>query len=171
MSDTSENWDKRTEELLEKIRVNSIELENYHKKRYFGVKRALVWYRLPVIILSSLNALIAVSLTEYISQNIISATNATISFVIGTVSSISLFLQIENQLQSENDACRDYHKLSIDIFRILSLDETNRGINGDLYLNQVYNSYVKLYERSNLLDEEFADKLKLVMDFGVVVEK
>jgi len=166
-SNTSTNWSTEIEQLLNEIRLNSICLEDFHKKRYFGVKNTLVWFRLPIIILSSINALVAVSLTDYVPQNIISASNATISFVIGTLSSIALYLKIEDQLESENDACREFHKLSIDIFKILSLKEDQRGIDGDLFLNQVYNDYVKLFERSNLLDEQFTDKLKLELKFDI----
>ena len=56
----------------------------------------------------------------------------------------------------------------IDIFKILTLETEGRGIDGDVYLNNIYNEYVKLYERTNLVDENIHDKLKkLDIGFGV----
>jgi hypothetical protein len=60
---------------------------------------------------------------------------------------------------------KEYHKLGIDIYRILSLRTEDRGIDGDQYLNNVYNQYIKLFERSNLNDIELTDKLKSNIDF------
>jgi hypothetical protein len=50
----------------------------------------------------------------------------------------------------------------------LILEVEGRGIDGDVYLNNIYNEYVKLYERTNLLDENIHDKLKKIdIGFGV----
>ena len=66
MSDvSSSNWNKQIEAVLNDIRLNCNELEEFHKKKYFSVKSVVVWFKLPIIILSSLNAIVAVSLTIY----------------------------------------------------------------------------------------------------------
>jgi hypothetical protein len=160
MSTSSSNWNDRIEKLLDDIRINSNELSDHHKRLYFSIKNIVVYFKLPIIILSSLNAIIAVSLTNYLNQDIISGSNCLISFCIGILTSISLYLKIEDKLENENDMSKEYHKLGIDIYRILSLRTDDRGIDGDQYLNNIYNLYIKLYERSNLNDINLIDKLK-----------
>ena len=62
MSDlTSSNWNKQIEGVLNDIRLNCTDLEEYHKQKYFSIKNIVVWFKLPIIILSSLNAIVAVS--------------------------------------------------------------------------------------------------------------
>lgn len=160
MSTSSNNWNDKIEKLLNEIRINSNTLSEHHKRLYFSIKNIVVYFKLPIIILSSLNAIIAVSLTNYLNQEIISGTNCFISFIIGVLTSISLYLKIEDKLENENDMSKEYHKLGIDIYRTLSLRHDDRGIDGDQYLNNIYNQYIKLYERSNLNDIELTDKLK-----------
>lgn len=167
MSTSSNNWNDKIEKLLDDIRMNSNELSDHHKRLYFSIKNIVVYFKLPIIILSSLNAIIAVSLTNYINQDIISGSNCLISFFIGILTSISLYLKIEDKLENENDMSKEYHKLGIDIYRILSLRNDDRGIDGDQYLNNVYNQYIKLYERSNLNDINLIDKLK--GDINIVI--
>jgi hypothetical protein len=107
MSETSTNgWNTEIEVLLNQIRTNAIDLEEFHKGLYFKLKGLLVYFNLPVIILSSINALIAVSLQSYLPQNVISGMNAGISFVIGTLTSIGMYLKINDRLENELEASK-----------------------------------------------------------------
>jgi hypothetical protein len=110
-----------------------------------------------------------VSLTNYIKQDYISGANATISFIIGTLTSVSLYLKIEDRLETELDASKHYHKLAIEIFKTLSLKIDDRGTEGGVFLSTCFNEYIKLFEKSNLTDVDFSDKLKLDLPIGVKV--
>jgi hypothetical protein len=158
---SSSNWNKQIEGVLNDIRLNCNDLEEYHKQKYFSIKNIVVWFKLPIIILSSLNAIVSVSLQNYIQQQYISLSNCALSFVIGTLTSVSLYLKIEDRLETELLASKEYHKLSIDIYKILSLRNEDRACDGDKFLNDSYNQYIKLFERSNLLDIDFKDKMKI----------
>ena len=170
ISSTS-NWSKEVEKLLDQIRTNSIELETHHKQKYFSIKKMVVWFRVPVIVLSSINALVAVSLTSYLPQNYISGMNAGISFIIGTLTSIGLYLKVEDRMESELEASRSYHVLSLNIFKILSLKDAERGVDGDIFLNNCFSEYIKLFEQSGLSDIEFMDKLKIEMEIGISIKE
>jgi hypothetical protein len=161
MSTSSNNWNDNIERLLNDIRLNCIELEKYHTKLYFSIKNIVVYFKLPIIILSSLNAITAVALQSYLPQNIISATNCFLSFIIGILTSISLYLKIEDRLENELLASKEYHKISIEIYKILSLKTSDRSIDGDQFLNDIYNEYIKLFDRSNLGNFEILDRLKM----------
>jgi hypothetical protein len=77
-------------------------------------------------------------------------------------------MKVEDKLENELLSSKQYHKMSIDIYKILMLETEGRGIDGDVYLNNIYNEYVKLYERTNLMDCEIHDKLKKIdIGFGI----
>jgi len=165
---SSDNWTPKVKKLLNDIRLNCIVLEENHKKKYFDVKKVVFWFKIPIIFMSSLNAITAVAFTSYLDQAYISATNCGLSFVIGLLTSLSLYMKVEDKLENELLSSKSYHKLSIDIYKILMLEVEGRGIDGDVYLNNIYNEYVKLYERTNLLDENIHDKLKKIdIGFGI----
>lgn len=54
---------------------------------------------------------------------------------------------------------RDYYLLSIDIYKTLSLDKSNRPIPAKDYLEKSYNIYTKLIESSSTLAKVKGDKL------------
>jgi len=63
---SSQSWNDNTERLLENIRINCIKLEAFHREYYFRIKKIIVYFKLPIIIMSSLNAILAVSMGEYL---------------------------------------------------------------------------------------------------------
>jgi hypothetical protein len=165
MSDnSSQSWNDNTERLLENIRMNCIKLEQFHREYYFRIKKVIIYFKLPIIIMSSLNAILAVSMGEYLPQQYISVTNCGLSFIIGTLTSVSLYLRIEDRLESSLSSSKEYHKLSIEIFKMLSLRKVDRSTDADQFLNDIYGNYVKLFEKSNLLTNEFIDELKKKVD-------
>jgi hypothetical protein len=167
MSNSSNNWNDNIEKLLNQIRLNCIELHAQHKKQYFKIKNIVVYFKIPIILFSSLNAIASVSLQAYMAQEYISELNCGISFVIGLLTSISLYLKIEDKLENELFASKEYNKISIDIFKILKLKEMDRGIDGDQYLNNIYNEYIKLLDRTNLSENNLVDLLKEKIDFEI----
>ena len=76
-------WSNDIENLLEEIRQNSINLSNSHKNSYFFYKKTAKYFRLPTIILSSINGVASVGLTNYLDQQHISGLVCLLSVVIG----------------------------------------------------------------------------------------
>jgi hypothetical protein len=173
MSDNSNNsWNDNTEELLDNIRKNCIILEDYHRQYHFRIKKIIIWFKLPIIVMSSLNAIASVAFQNYIEQNYISAFNCGLSFVIGTLTSVSLYLRIEDRLEASLSSSKEYHKISLEIYKMLSLKKADRSTDADQFLNDVYNNYIKLFEKSNLLQNEFTDNLKKDINLiGIVVRE
>jgi hypothetical protein len=168
LSKTSDNWTPKVEKLLNDLRLNCILLEENHKKLYFDVKKVVFWFKIPIIFLSSINAISAVAFQNYLDQSYISATNCGLSFIIGLLTSVSLYMKVEDKLECELMSAKAYHKLAIDIYKVLMMEPDGRGVDGDVYLSSCYNEYVKLYERTNLMNCEIKDKLKkLDIGFGV----
>lgn len=167
MSNSSNNWNDNIEKLLNQIRLNCIELNKHHKTQYFKIKNIVVYFKIPIIVFSSINAITSIGLQSYLAQDYISNLNCGISFIIGILTSISLYLKIEDKLENELYASKEYNKLSIDIFKILKLKIDDRGIDGDQYLNNIYNEYIKLLDRTNLNEIDLIDLLKEKIDFEI----
>ena len=152
-------WSTDIENLLEEIRQNSINLSNSHKNSYFFYKKTAKYFRLPTIILSSINGVAAVGLTAYLDQQHISGLVCLLSVVIGIINSIELFLKVNDNMEIEREMSKEFYTLSIDIYKILQLERCNRQVSGLNYLEKKYNTYQKLFEQSNLIQGQLNDKL------------
>jgi hypothetical protein len=141
-------WSIDIEELIEKIRKNSIILSHHHKKYYNYLKDKLKMFRIPVIVLGSINTVLSISLEQYTSWS--SVIICSINLGLTIITSIELFLNIQKQMENNFILQRDFYILSIDIYKTLQLQRTNRSNKGIEYLNKCFDEYNRLFQLSTL---------------------
>ena len=146
------------EKLCEKLRINCVNLSEYHRRRYYHFKSYGKYFRLPMIILASINATASVGLQPVLDQPYISGITCLIGMMMGILGAIELYLGIQSSMELELKQSKDFYSLAIDVYKTLQLKPDDRGEDGKDYLNKKYSMYVKLCEASNLL------KRKLTMD-------
>jgi hypothetical protein len=159
-----ETWENSTdiENILDKIRINSINLNKSHMKNYFYYKKLGKWFQIPTIILSSFNSVFSVGFT-YTSQENISSVSALISLIVSIINSVQLYLKIIENMEEEQEISKKYYTLSSDIYKILQLNKEHREGNSKEILNEYYNQYIELLNKSNLLNNNsYSDKLLIL---------
>lgn len=147
------------ENILDRIRRNSIQLNYAHRQNYQKIKKKLYWFKIPTIVLSSINSVFSVGLSSYMPQQQVSVINCLISLVCGIIVSVELYLQFEKTLSTEYDVSKSYYLLSIEIQRFLLTNRENRTIDCMPFLDKSYNQYSKLFENSRLLKKSIHDNL------------
>ena len=70
--------------------------------------------------------------------------------------------KIQENMEVELVAQKDFYILSISIFKVLQLDDENRNIDMKLFLEETFANYQKLIENSNVVAKKIKDKLTLV---------
>ena len=150
------NWNEENINLLDKIRINSIILSEKHRRSFFIFKRASNYFDLPVIILSTLGSSFAIGAQSYLSQAMISLVSCAVGIVVTIISSVKLYLNLDDRLKNELEISKNFYVLSIDIYKILNLNEKDKiKINAIEYLNEKYGEYIVLYNKSNLMRHTF----------------
>lgn len=153
------DWTPDIENVLESIRVNCIILSKEHKTRYFTLKENLKYYKIPVIIFSSINSIVSVGLQPYLPQGTISMMTCLLALICSIIGSIELYLTIQKSMEGELLSQRDYYLLGVDIYKTLALLKEHRPIPAKEYLDKCYNTYCKLTESGNALAKKIEDKL------------
>jgi len=140
------NWTQSVDSLLDKIRLNSIQLTNKHIQNHLYYKFCSVYFEIPTIILS------------------VSVITCSISMIITIITSIKLYMQITENSSQEQELAVNFKTLALDIFKTLSLPYEDRGIDGLVFLNNIYNKYVNLVENSSILNQMNKKDNSLVID-------
>ena len=148
------HWSDEIEEICERLRVNSVNLSEYHRRRYYHFKSYGKWFRLPVIILASINSTASVGLQPVLDQQIISGITCLIGMIMGIIGSLELYLGIQTSMELELKQSKEFYTLAINLYKTLALKRENRLDDGKEFLNDKYSLYTKLCESSNLLDTE-----------------
>lgn len=148
------------ETVLDKLRQNSSTLGNYHRRRFLVLKGRLKLYKIPIIVLSSCNAVFSVCLTPFLAQTYISLLNMFLSLVCTIIGSVEMYLQINRELESSLVNQKEFYILSCDIYKYLELERENRITDERTFLNDSYTRYIKLIETSYTLKKKIDDKLQ-----------
>ena len=147
------------EGILEHIRVNCAILTEYHRKDFLRLNQSIKYYRIPVLLLSSLASVWSVSGTSFLKQEVVSLVNCFLGLVAGTITSIELFVRIDEKMKLAEELSHKFYIISADIFKTLSLRDENRQQSGKDYLMETFSEYLKLIEKSNILDKRVKDQL------------
>lgn len=148
-------WNLETIVLLERVRRNTVYLSEYHRARFYHFKSFAKYFDLPVLILSSIGASASIGLQPYLPQATISLISCLIGLVVSIITSVKLYLNINDGMAVELRMSKDFYTLGIDLFKMLSLAPKDRGVQAVDYLNAKYAHYAKLVEESNLLKKKF----------------
>jgi len=154
-SRNNREWTRETTDLLNRVRLNSIALSEYHRKRFYYYKGFSKYFDLPILVLSILGSSFSVGMQGYLEQDMISAVSCLIGVVVSIITSIKLYLNVDTSMQNELKMSKEFYTLGIDIFKMLTLTCVERGENGSTYLQKVYGIYMKLVENSHLLTMRF----------------
>jgi hypothetical protein len=158
------DWDIDVEHVLDNIRINSVTLSREHKERYILLKSRLQYFRLPVIVISSINSIVSIGFQSYIDQQTISIITCFLALSCSIIGSIELFLSIQKQIEQDLSASKEYYLLSIEIFKTLNLSRERRSIHAKEYLEKIYSEYCKLVENSELITKKVKDELMIIKD-------
>jgi hypothetical protein len=147
-------WTDGIELALHDIKTKSFYNSDYHKQNYYFFKGYLKYFRIPTIVLSGMNSVFSVGLQPFISQVIISGLCCFISLVCGIIASVELFLGIQNMMEKELVASKEFYILYCDIFKTLSVERKYRNVDGKIYLDNIHTRYCNLIGQCNLLNEQ-----------------
>jgi hypothetical protein len=148
-------WTPKIDALLHILRENCNYMSKYHNFKYQFYKERLKWFRIPIIVLSAINAFTAVGLQPYTAQRNISTINSIISLLCGILTSVELFLNIQKKMENDLMSHKDYYTMSMDIFKMVSLDLHKRNVNGRDFLDDKITDFKKLIQSSNIIDVDF----------------
>ena len=164
-----ETWNDEIIKILNNVRVNSLNLSEYYRRNYFSYRELSEWFDVPIIKTSTLAGSFSVGASPYMDQPTISVVSCGASMLITILSSIKLYLNISDNLQSESDMARKFYVLSLEIYKIINLPDEKRGINSSDFLKAEYNQYIKLYEESNLLKRRYKKDQLAKMDESLLL--
>ena len=164
MSEVYMSWNQSVDSLLDKIRLNADYLTNRHINNHLYYKGLEKYFEVPTIVLSVFSGSFSVGSDGFLNQEVISIVSCSISMLITILTSIKLYMKIQENQQQEQELAVQFKTLALDIFKMLSLHERDRGIDGLIYLNKTYSKYVNLVENSQILNKFNKNDQLLLID-------
>ena len=142
-------WSGDQEEILRRVSYNAGLMSDHHRTEYYTLVGQLKWFRIPVIIISSLNAVFSVGLNSYITQEIVSLMTCLLSLIVSCIGSVELYLGLQKKSDNELISYRSFYTLALRINTTLDLSVENRQGEGESFLQEILSEYRALFDSSN----------------------
>jgi hypothetical protein len=152
-------WSRDIEKVLDNIRINAYNMSEVHRKQFLQLKNFSNYFDIPVIVISAVNTIISVGVQAFLPQPTISITNCVLSATCGIIVSVKLYLAIQTQMELELTTSKDFYTLSTNIYKTISLNTENRGVDGIAFLNTCFQEYTELVQKSSMLRKKINDKM------------
>ena len=162
-------WTDNMERVLDQLRINCAQLSNYHKYKYIYYKNQVKWFKIPIIFLSGVNTFISVGMQEHLEQRYISIITSVVSLFCGIITGIEMFMKFQDKMVIELNTHRDYYKISVEIYKLISIERTSREVSGTTFLDAKFGEYEKIKSRSypeqhfDLVYDTLADEEELII--------
>jgi len=161
------NWSQSVDSLLDKIRLNCIQLTNRHIKNHLYYKGASAYFEIPTIILSVFSGSFSVGSDVLLHQELISIITCSISMVITILTSIKLYMKITENSSQEQELAISFKSLALDIFKMLSfVTSTYMGVSMPIDEFELPDFIKEKKEELDKINdpEEYTEKYKEIAD-------
>ena len=155
-------WHEREESFLTKIEQQCNDYAAHHTKDHMYYNKLSSRFNIPILIISSVNALTAISLNSFMNQEYVSILNAVLSAGTGVLGSIQLYMKLNEKMTNALRASILMKRLALKISKELSIDRDLRATEGQAFLQECFAEFNTALEQGNPIEKKLRNHLSLV---------
>jgi len=154
-------WHDKQEEFLKKLELQCNSYHAYFSKDYMYYHGLASRFNIPILVVSSINALCAISLNDFLTQRYVSILNAILSAGTGILGSVQLYLKINEKMSNALRSGTLMKRLALKISKELSIDREQRTTEGQAFLADCFSEFNACLEQSNPIEKKIQNFLAL----------
>lgn len=154
-------WHDKEESYLKKIEAQCNAYHTYFNKDHMYYHNLSSRFNIPILVVSSINALTAISLNDFLVQKYVSILNAVLSAGVGILGSIQLYMKINEKMANALRSGILMKRLALKISKEMSIDREQRGTIGQQFLQECFAEFNAALEQSNPIEKKIQNFLAL----------
>jgi len=154
-------WHDKEEQFLNKIERQCNAYTTYFNKDYQYYHTLSSRFNIPILVISSINALTSISLNEFLTQTYVSILNAILSAGTGILGSIQLYMKINEKMANALRSQILMKRLALKISKELSIDREQRSTEGQAFLQECFSEFNAALEQANPIEKKIQNFLAL----------
>jgi hypothetical protein len=154
VSSDDRTWTTEEETFLSKLEKQCNDLYTHSITEYRYYQGMSSKFNIPILIISAINALCAISLSDFLAQKYVSILNAVLSAGAGVLGSIQLYMKLNEKMTNALRASVHLKKLALRISKELTIARKDRQTQGQQFLADVFAEFNTVIEQSNPIESE-----------------
>jgi hypothetical protein len=156
-----DEWHDKEEAFLRKIESQCNYMQKHYSKEFTYYNSLSSRFNIPILVISSVNALTAISLGQFVEQNMVSILNAVLSAGTGVLGSIQLYMKLNEKMTKALNSSIHMKRIALKISKELSIDRAQRVTEGVAFLNECFTEFNSTLEAGNPLEKGLTNFLAL----------
>jgi hypothetical protein len=152
-------WFDSEEEFLRKIETQANLYNKHYLKEYTYYNGLSSKFNIPILIISSVNALTAISLGSFVPQELVSILNAVLSAGTGVLGSIQLYMKLNEKMTNALRSSINMKKLALKISKELTVARELRVTEGQTFLQESFSEFNTALEAGNPVEVKIPNHL------------
>lgn len=144
-----EKWSDEEENFLKRMERQCDVYYNHHTGDFKYYHRLASKFNIPILIISSINALTAVAMNEFVSQKYVSIINAVLSAGTGVLGSIQLYMKINEKMTNALRSSIAFKRLALKISKEITLAREDRVTEGQAFMSECFAELNTAIEQGN----------------------
>ena len=144
-----EKWSDEEEEFLKKMERQCDVYYNHHTGDFKYYHRLASKFNIPILIISSINALTAVAMNEFVPQKYVSIINAVLSAGTGVLGSIQLYMKINEKMTNALRSSIAFKRLGLKISKEMTIARGDRVTEGQAFMGECFAELNTAIEQGN----------------------
>lgn len=152
-------WFDSEEGFLRKIEKQANLYNKHYLKEYTYYNGLSSKFNIPILIISSVNALTAISLGSFVKQELVSILNAVLSAGTGVLGSIQLYMKLNEKMSIALRSSINMKKLALKISKELTVARELRVTEGLTFLQESFSEFNTALEAGNPVEVKIPNHL------------
>ena len=152
-------WFDSEESFLRKIEKQANLYNKHYLKEYTYYNGLSSKFNIPILIISSVNALTAISLGSFVKQELVSILNAVLSAGTGVLGSIQLYMKLNEKMSIALRSSINMKKLALKISKELTVARELRVTEGLTFLQESFSEFNTALEAGNPVEVKIPNHL------------
>ena len=164
MSPEKERWTTEEEQFLENLEKQCNDLYSHNIVEYQYYQGMSSKFNIPILIISAINALCAISLNDFLGQRYVSILNAVLSSGTGVLGSIQLYMKLNEKMTNAVRASVHFKKLALKISKELTIARKDRTTEGATFLSDCFAEFNTVLEQGNPIESKIENHMAFIKD-------
>jgi len=156
-----DTWHDKEEAYLRKLEEQCNYMHRHYSKEFTYYNGLSSRFNIPILVISSINALTAIALGQFIEQTMVSILNAILSAGTGVLGSIQLYMKLNEKMTKALNSSIHVKRIALKISKELSIDRAQRVTEGVAFLNECFTDFNNAIETGNPLEKSVENFLAL----------
>ena len=156
-----DEWHDKEEAYLRKLESQCNHMQRHYAKEFTYYNGLSSKFNIPILVISSINALTAIALGQFVEQTMVSILNAILSAGTGVLGSIQLYMKLNEKMTKALNSSIHMKRIALKISKELSIDRAQRVTEGVPFLNECFIEFNGAIEAGNPLEKSMENFLSL----------